>query len=44
MFISNNCASFHLWWKENLLKQQRVSEYYKNGCGSTSDKGLSEQP
>ena len=25
MFISNDHASFHLWWKENLLKHQEVS-------------------
>ena len=32
MFISNNRASFHLWWKENLVKHQRVSKYYENDC------------
>ena len=32
MFINNNCASFHLWWMENLVKHQKVSEYYENGC------------
>ena len=32
MFISNFRASFHLWWKENLLKHQRFSKYYKNDC------------
>ena len=25
MFITNNQASFHLWWEENLLKLQKVS-------------------
>ena len=32
MFISNNCASQHLWRKENLVKHQRVSKYYENDC------------
>ena len=30
MFISNNRASFHLWWKENLVKHQKVPKYYEN--------------
>ena len=30
MFISNNRASFHLWWNKNLVKRQRVSKYYEN--------------
>ena len=21
---------FHLWWKENLVKHQKVSKYYEN--------------
>ena len=32
MFISDNRKSFHLWWKENLVKHQKVSKYYKNDC------------
>ena len=32
MFISNNRASFNLWWKENLLKHQKISKYYESGC------------
>ena len=32
MFITNNHASFHLWWKENLLNHQKVSKYYEHGC------------
>ena len=32
MFISNNRAWLCLWWKENLLKHQRVSKYYENDC------------
>ena len=27
MFITNNKASFHLWWKENIVKYQKVSKY-----------------
>ena len=30
--ISNNHAFFHLWWKENLAKRQKVSKYYENDC------------
>ena len=30
--IYKNCTSFHLWWKENLVKNQKVSKYYENGC------------
>ena len=30
MFISNNHASFDLWWKENLVKHQEVSKRYEN--------------
>ena len=29
LFISNNCASFHMWWKKSLVKNQEVSKYYK---------------
>ena len=32
MFISNNRPSFHLWWKENLVKHQKVSKYYETDC------------
>ena len=35
IFISNKkCASFHLLWKENSVKEQKVSKYYENDCGS----------
>ena len=34
MFVSNNRASFPLWWKENLLKHQKVSKYFESGCSS----------
>ena len=39
MFISNNCTSFHLWGKENLVKHQKVSKYYENYCGSNLTTG-----
>ena len=32
LFISNNHPSFHLWWKENLVKHQKVSKYYETDC------------
>ena len=32
MFLSNNRASSHLWWKKNLVKHQKVSKYYENDC------------
>ena len=32
--VCNNCASFHSWWKENLVKHERVSKYYENDCSS----------
>ena len=28
-FISKNRASFNLWWKENLVKHEKVPKYYK---------------
>ena len=31
-FITNNQSSFQLRWKENLVKHQKVSEYYENDC------------
>ena len=37
MFISNNCPSFHLWWKENFVKHKKVSRYYENNGGSRRD-------
>ena len=30
MFISNNRASFHLWWKQTSVKHQKVSKHYAN--------------
>ena len=29
MFISDNRTSFHLWWKDNLAKHQKVLKYYE---------------
>ena len=34
MFVSNNGPSFHLWWKENLVKHREVSKYYETDCWS----------
>ena len=28
IFISNSHDSFHLWWKKNSVKNQKVSKYY----------------
>ena len=36
MLISNNRASFHLWWKENFVKHQKVSKYHGNDCRSAA--------
>ena len=30
MFITNNHALFHLWWKDILIKHQNVSKYYEH--------------
>ena len=35
MFLSNNDALFHLWWKQNLIKHQKVSKYYQNDAEFT---------
>ena len=35
MFISNNRVSFHLRWKENLVKHQKFSKYYENDCSTS---------
>ena len=32
MFISNNRTSCHLWWKENLVKHQKVSKFCEIDC------------
>ena len=32
MFITNDCASFRLYWKESLVKHQKVIKYYENDC------------
>ena len=31
-FINNNRTSFHLRWKKNLVKHQKVSKYYETDC------------
>ena len=32
IFITYDTASFHLQWKENLLKYQKISKYYDHDC------------
>ena len=34
--ITNNYDSFHLWWKRNLAKHQKISKYYDHDCGLSS--------
>ena len=34
MFITNNHALFYLWWKEILVKFQKVFKYYVHDCNS----------
>ena len=36
IFITNNHNSFHLWWKKNLVKNQKISKYYGQDCTITS--------
>ena len=36
MFLGNNCTSFHLWLKENLIRHQKVLKYYENDCRSNN--------
>ena len=31
-FITNNHASFHVWWKKNFLNHQEVSKYFEHDC------------
>ena len=44
MFISNNCTSFHLWRKENLVKHQKISKCYENDCSLVTSGGLPLRP
>ena len=32
MFIANNRASFHVRWKDNLVKHQKFSKYFDDDC------------
>ena len=32
MSITNNHGSVYMWWKENLVKHQKVSKYYNHDC------------
>ena len=34
-FITNNQVSFHLSWKENLVKHQNVSKYFDHGWNAS---------
>ena len=45
MFITNNHDSFHLWWKENFIKHQKVSKYFGQDCNffSVSSDGTGSQ-
>ena len=43
ILISNNHASFHIWWKENLLKHQKVWKYHESGCRPLTEMKLSIQ-
>ena len=38
MYIRNNRTSFHLRWKENLVKYQKVSKSYETDCSSNFHK------
>ena len=35
IIITNNYASFHLWWKENFLKYQKFWKHYDHDCNVT---------
>ena len=39
MFKSNNCTSFHLWWKESLVKHWKISKYCETECRSLVPSG-----
>ena len=41
-YVTNNHASFHLWWKENLLNHQKVSKYYEHDCRSWHEQKISK--
>ena len=32
LLLVSNLNSFHLWWKDNLVKYQKVSKYYDEDC------------
>ena len=34
IIIINSHALFHLRWKENLVKHQKVSKYYDQDCST----------
>ena len=44
IFISNNCTSFHLWWKKKLVKHRKISKYYEIDCRSLKLLHLETKP
>ena len=43
MFISNNHAWVYLWRKKNLVKHQKVSNYYETDCRNIEKKVLAHK-
>ena len=41
-FITNFQASFHLWWKKDLLKLKTFSKYYDHGCSTLENKNYED--
>ena len=42
-FITNNYDSFHLWWRKDLVKHQKVWKYYEQDCRNFKWKSLKKQ-
>ena len=42
MFVTDNHDSFHFWWKENLIKHQKVSKYYDQDCRNKLPKAIED--
>ena len=43
MFITNNHDSFHLRWKKNLVKHQKVSKYYDQDCSGRMSSFITDE-
>ena len=43
-FITNNHTSLHLWWKENLVKYQKVLKHYVHHCNKEFNIFLCRNP